>query len=252
MKIYLNYDDILNFSLIWLVHEIFTTLAGNGEKGPFFVKTKSPKLTLNLFSPESGYICYVPILKNSTTKDIGPAERSMIAYLYYMVNIAQFLRPGDFLLFDGESSFRTAAVQQWMKKYKLNPIVIEPSQLHQFLNPCDNHFHSVFKLSYYRSLSKLNCSHISDEKKLLLAFQCYHAISRDSIISMFRKCGLITNQNKRDVILKLVAEGLEPVGASNLHKVNLMSYLRWCKNCDLVSLCSSISKDILVSIGLCI
>ncbi len=207
---------------------------------------------MNLFSEdEDAYICYTPVMKDHLRKDQRPAERGMLAYLYFMVNISGYLSPGDYLLFDGEASFRTEAVLELMRKYSLHPLVIEPSQLHQFLSPCDNHFHSIFKLSYYRAVSKETTSILSNEKKILLAFQCYQAIGHESIISMFQKCGLLpTTKDQRDVVLDLMSEGLKSIRSSDMHQRNLVSYLKWCDDSDLLCLCSSITADMLKSIGL--
>jgi hypothetical protein len=167
-----------------------------------------------------------------------------------MVNVARYLSVGDYLLFDGEASFRTEAVQRLMSSYSLNPLVIEPSQLHQLISPCDNHFHSILKLSYYRLVSQESTSVISDEKKLLMAFQCYRRIGSDTILSMFRKCGLLTLRDKRTVVMELIAESVKSVRSSDTHRSNLLCYLRWCDENNFISLCSSLTPDISRAAGL--
>jgi hypothetical protein len=236
-----------------LVHEIWTTLAANGDKGPFFVRTKNPKLVdSRVFDgQDDAYLSYVPILRDASKKDMAPAERGMYAYLFYMVNIARFIKEGDVLLFDGEASFRTPGVRQLMTEFGVVPLVIEPSSLHQLLSPADNSFHSLFKLSYFHLLSNENRSSITEEEKLQLAYKCYHAIDSDSIISMFRRCGLLRTEEGLDsVVLKLMSEGICAVGKSRSHRENLRMYLKWCIRTDNFSCCSSITADLLHSVGL--
>lgn len=236
-----------------LVNEIWTTLAANGQKGPFFVRTKNLKLAAsNVFEGlDDAYLSYVPKLRDSSKKDMAPAERGMYAYLFYMVKIAGFLKDGDILLFDGEASFRTPGVRKMMTEFGIVPIVIEPSSLHQLLSPADNSFHSLFKISYYRLLSNQNRSAISEVEKLKLAYTCYHAIESDSIISMFRRCGLLpTEEDLESVVLKLMSEGICAIGKSRFHRKSLQMYLKWCGESNNISCCSSITPELLRLVGL--
>jgi hypothetical protein len=61
------------FGLI-LAHEIWTTLAANGEKGPFFIGTKDPKIAaLNLFyGQDDAHVSYVPVIKDQKGKNTKP------------------------------------------------------------------------------------------------------------------------------------------------------------------------------------
>lgn len=57
---------------------MWTTLAGNGDKGPFFLQTKDPRISaLNVFADaDDAYVSYVPIVKSPTTKkNIRPGTR---------------------------------------------------------------------------------------------------------------------------------------------------------------------------------
>lgn len=228
-------------------------MAANGEKGPFFVRTKNPKLAhSDLFSDvDDAYLSYVPKLLDGNKKDMAPAERGMYAYLFYMAKIARFLKEGDVLLFDGEASFRTAGVRQLMNECGIIPIVIEPSSLHQLLSPSDNNFHSLLKISYFRLLSNENRSAITEEEKLKLVYKCYHAIEPSSIISMFRRCGLLpSDESLESVVLKLMSEGITVIGKSQLHRANLRKFLGWCLNTNNLHLCSAITAELLRSVGL--
>jgi hypothetical protein len=97
-----------------------------------------------------------------------PGERSMLAYCRYMIDIAQFIQDGDMLIFDGEKSFTTDAVQNFLSSRGVMPFVFRPSCLHQFLNPCDNNFHSLFKMSYYRLISHENFRQISVQVQFII------------------------------------------------------------------------------------
>jgi hypothetical protein len=150
-----------------LAHEIWSTLCADGSKSPFFVQTKEAKVAaMNIFSGRQDcHMSYVPIIKHPTTKkNMRPGvsrltllqspsdsrgERGMMAYLEHMTNVAGYLRQGDFLLFDGEKSFNTPLVKSWLEAHGIHSFVLEPSVLHQFINPCDNNYHSLFKLAYY-------------------------------------------------------------------------------------------------------
>lgn len=237
-----------------VANEIWTTLCADGRKGPFFVGTKDPKVAaLDIFTGMNAHISYVPILKNPVTKkNIRPAERSMMAYLDYMINEAGFLEPGDFLLFDGERSFSTPLVQQFLESHGVFPLVIKPSLLHQLLSPADNNFHSYFKLSYYRRLSQRNSSTISIAEKLVLAKQSYDAVSSSTIRALFRRCGLVkSDADKRTVVYDLMFECIRALNKhQQLHKNALAAYLKWCMTNNLTFLYSSLTREQLKMAGL--
>jgi hypothetical protein len=241
------------FFLTFLVHEIWTTLAADGSKGPFFVRTKNAKLKADVFQNENdAYLCYVPVLKSEKARDSTPAERGMLAYIYYNVNISRYLRIGDVLLFDGEKSFQTPAVKRMLRQYGIIGIVIKPSELHQLLSPADNHFHALFKLAYYRLLSHQNVSSMTDEEKLKLALQCYRAIDGETVVSMFRKCGLLADprQDLETTLWKLISEGIGAVEKCQSHRRNLLCFLRWCLQNKKTNLCGAINEILLTSIGI--
>lgn len=228
-------------------------MSGDGSKGPFYVRTKDPRLASSTVFANSSdaYLSYVPVIRDSNNRDMAPAERGMLAYLFYMVYVAGYLKRGDVLLFDGEASFRTPGVKQLMAECGIVPLVIEPPCLHQLLSPADNHFHSILKLSYYRLLSNQNLSSISEEEKLKLVHECYNAIDDVSVTSMFRKCGLLlsADDDPGTVVCKLMSEGIGAIGKSPEHRRNLLSFLTWCRETDNQSSCSGITETLLRSIG---
>lgn len=247
--------DVSYFTSYSLANEIWTTLCADGRKGPFFVGTKDPKLaSMDVFAGvEDAFVSYVPIVKNPVTKkNVRPAERSMLAYLDYMINEAGFLEPGDFLLFDGELSFSTPLVQTFLETHGVFPLVIKPSLLHQLLSPSDNNFHAYFKLSYYRRLSQRNSSTISIAEKLMLAKQSYDGIHDYTIRALFRRCGLVkSNEDKRTIVYNLMFESIRGLNKhQQLHKNALAAYLKWCSMNNLKNLYSSLTRERLKMAGM--
>lgn len=230
-------------------------LSAAGTVGPFYVQTKSPKVAAaNPFdlNADNARIALVPLVKNPVTKkNIRPGEAGMKAFLDFMIYEARFFNTGDVLLSDGEKAFNTPLIQEYLKDHEITLFVIEPSFLHQFMNPCDNHFHSLFKLSYYREIANKNHQHVSVEEKFRVAKKCWDKIDQDTILQMFRKCGLVnTGESKRSIIMNLMYEGISCLGKHNdFHRNNLLSYLEWCKDNNLEHLASSLSADMLKIAG---
>ncbi len=238
-------------------HEIWTTLRADGVKGPFFVQSKDQSL-LNIFEdqdPHEAYISIIPSdsLENKTKKQYSrPAEKGMVLYLYYMIRIVKFFTPGTLIVSDGEKCFQTPLVQQILANHKIYFIVIKPSVLHQLMNPCDNNFHSCFKLGYYRKISNYEEGSISLKEKFHLAKKSYEEISETSVARMFIHCGLTgSNVHPREKILNLMFEGIRALNKKNsYHQKCLISYLKWCKLNNLVHLCSSLNPLILDLLGI--
>lgn len=235
--------------------EIWTTLTANGTKGPFFVQSKDKKFaTLDAFEPSDyAHVSYLPRVINPTTKkDTRPGERGFLQYLDYMINSAKYFRFGDLILCDGERAFHTAKVHDYLASYNIQLILIEPPIYHQFINPCDNHFHSLFKTSYYRLISHENYREISLIEKLRLAQQCFEAIGEEDIRNMFIRCGLLESDlSSRDVLSALVFEGFGCENKSlDRHRRQLEAYLQWCEDCGFPFLSSSLTEDMLRYAGL--
>jgi hypothetical protein len=207
--IYLNY--LICFCSNDLAHEIWTTLSGDGRVGPFFVRTKEQRLAeMSIFDDdEDGYICHIPVLQaKGKTKNISCGERATLGYLRYMIYEKQFLKDGDILVIDGESSLYTSVVQEYLSDHGIYSFVL-PSALHQLMNPCDNSFHSIFKQRYYRLISNANDGNMNVREKFRLAKQCYHEISEQSISKMFIRCGLVpSDEDKQTIITSLMCEGV--------------------------------------------
>lgn len=221
-----------------LAHEIWTTLSGDGTKGPFFVRTSEKKLAemkIFLYQPDA-FLSYVPILTDpKSKKNISPGERATLAYLRYMIIESKFIEPGDILIVDAESALSTDIVQRYLFQNRIYPFVL-PSTHHQLLNPCDNSFHSLFKQRYYREISSINYGNIAVKEKFNLAKKCYHDISVDAVEGMFRRCGLINSErSKRSIVVSLACEGISSLEKhNNHHKLCLLTFLKWCRTNNLL------------------
>jgi hypothetical protein len=154
-----------------------------------------------------------------------------------MICEAGFIKPGDVLLVDGEKALMTPYVQRYLEDFGIIPFVF-PSAVHQLLNPCDNSFHSVMKMSYYRMVSNTN-SIIDLKMKFRMALTAYESIGSDIVTSMFGKCGLIpTAEDKLTIAKTLLCEGLTTLDANDQkHKKALLKYLIWCRENDRYYLC---------------
>jgi hypothetical protein len=217
-------------------------LCGNGKVGPFFVRTKERKIKeMDIFSEdEDGYVCFVPVITaQGKSKNISCGERATLAYLRFMIHEKKFLRNGDVLIIDGESALCTDVVQEYLSQHQIYPFTL-PSALHQLMNPCDNSFHSIFKQRYYRLISNSDEGNIGVKQKFLLAKQCFHEISEESISNMFLRCGLIpSDRNNHTIVTSLMCEGISNLDNHNQHhKKCLLAFLKWCKYNNLRHLCS--------------
>lgn len=207
---------------------------------------------------ENARICFIPAEGPVNEKRKGkkvyvrPAEKGMLLYLNYMINVARFFKRRTLLICDGERCFRTPLVNSFLEENGIFMMVITPSVLHQLINPCDNDFHSVFKSKFYRVISNRNEPTISVKEKLLLAKDCYENISSLSIKNMFVKCGLTDlDENKTDVLAKLVSEGIKCLGKNEeYHRKNLICYLKWCVENHHEDLCSSLTRPMMKFFGL--
>lgn len=228
--------QLLILFLKYSAHEVWTTLVADGTTGPFFIRTSEASLAeKEIFDDgQDGYICHVPILKaNNSKQNISPGERATFSYLFYMINQKKMIKPGDLIIIDGESSLCTENVQKYLSDQSIYLFVL-PSALHQFLNPCDNSFHSIFKQRYYRTISNMNTGSISVKEKFQIAEKCFHSISKETIIKMFDRCGLSGGKEKRDVVTGLMFEGIESLeNHDQYHKKCLLNFLQWVKTNDL-------------------
>lgn len=222
-----------------LAHEIWTTLAGDGRIGTFFVRTGDSKLSeISIFSEDDdACVHFIPVITNSkSNRNISPGERATLAYFRYMLYESKFIKPGDLVIIDAESALCTNVVQEYLFQHQVYPFVL-PSAHHQLLNPCDNSFHSLFKQRYYRIISNINSGNIDVKEKLNIARQCFHEIGKETVAGMFLKCGLVpSDKSKRAVVSHLMCEGISSLdGRNDYHKICLLEFLKWCKANNLIS-----------------
>ncbi len=83
-----HYYFTLRYSLliIYLAHEVWTTLSGDGRIGTFYVRTGERKLAeMNIFhEDDDAHLSYIPVLLNSKTKkNISPGESYSCLFAIY-------------------------------------------------------------------------------------------------------------------------------------------------------------------------
>lgn len=222
------------------MEEVWTTIAADGSRGPFYVNTSRASLcAMNIFDGIDAKLNYVPPLVNHLGRNVAPGERGALSYFQYMVEVAQYFKDGDLIIHDAEAALDTESVQLYLARFGIVTFVL-PTTLHQFLSPLDNNFHSLLKLKYFRLVSDGNYATIDEKEKLELANLCYHDIGSDVIRSLFEKCGLVGTLDKRERVCQLMCESLRVLGNhSEFHKSNLLCFLKWCQENSLeYELCS--------------
>jgi hypothetical protein len=201
-------------------HVVYTGLKGDGTILPFYVE--STKYLGNIFNDESyGYIN--TIAKNKTRR----GEESAMEYIIFLHSHG-LIRGDDLLLFDGEKCFSTEKMEFLLFRMRVMSLVIQPPVLHQLLSPCDNYFHGLFKLNYYRKISNLSSSLISIKTQLQIAAECYHSISRETVRNMFSKCGLLGG-NKKNIVLDLINDGIHYSKHKDIQLQNLQIFFKWIR-----------------------
>jgi len=212
-------------------HVGYTALRADGTKFPFYVETSDRNLILCNFENilgNDGFVAFVA--KNQRRR----AEFGFLCFLEYMC-LNKHLRRGDILIFDGEKTFVTELITEFFSKHGIFYFPIKPAVLHALLNPCDNAFHSRFKLSYNRKISR--CNAITYEEKFRMARDCYNEISRDSVRSWFNTCGIWSDSKDFEaIVLNLVNEGIrsQKGGKRKFHQHNLQVFIQWCRENNLV------------------
>jgi hypothetical protein len=122
---------------------IYTLVVADGSTGPFYCVTNAKKISASVIPDDNGKVCVMP-------KTERKGERSMLAYLEWAV-ARRTLVEGDVLLMDNEGSFKTPWVQDFMESRGITPLYFPP-YLGSIMNPCDNSFHSTFKLAFQKLL----------------------------------------------------------------------------------------------------
>jgi len=206
-------------------HIVYTALRGDGSRCPFYVQTNNRHLALSqpgLNQTARGFLGYVP---RSFKR---PGEAGFKKYLEYLIQ-HKVLKPRSLLIFDGEKAFTTPLIQQFMRKHKIYPFPIRPSLLHQLLNPCDNSFHSVLKAKYNQEISDRSSDIISIAEKMRIAESCYYGISKESVVDMFKKCGIFGG-NPQEIVAHSVNECIKySRGKSRtLYQTCLLAFVEWC------------------------
>jgi hypothetical protein len=195
---------------------IYTLVVADGSTGPFYCVTNAKKISASVIPDDNGKVCVMP-------KTERKGERSMLAYLEWAV-ARRTLVEGDVLLMDNEGSFKTPWVQDFMESRGITPLYFPP-YLGSIMNPCDNSFHSTFKLAFQKLL--VTKGTVSTEEKIKLAYEAYQSISDESIVNMFHHVGIL-GKNPRRALETLFKEGcVPPAKWKRAHAGCYAQYRKW-------------------------
>lgn len=131
---------------------------------------------------------------------------------------------GDVLLTDNEKCWTGAEFQERLKENDITHLCFPP-QLGHLMNPCDNSFHSSYKLKIQQRL--IDHPQLTREEKLRIIEASYYDCSETNIQALFKHCG-ITEGTPTKTMRRLVSEGVRPtVKFADLHAHQLDEYKKW-------------------------
>jgi hypothetical protein len=192
--------------------------------GPLYLETTVKKHSLTNVNSEFAYIKYL------SKKEKRRGEKGSLLFLETCVEY-NYLNPGDVLITDNESSFKTKSVKKFLKKHKIINLYF-PSYMNHLMNPCDNYFHASMKRRYWTSID----SHIklTIQQKVDKIREAYYSEKESSIINYFKNCGIIGDKDPSVVINHLLREGLFPAKKfQSLHIRQLDNYVKWLTNYEI-------------------
>ncbi len=203
---------------------MYSFLVADGTVGPLYLETNVKNHTLSNLNSEYGYKKYL----SRSSKKRG--EKGMLLFLRTCVE-DNYLNPGDVLMTDNESSFKTKSVTKYLKRHRIN-VIYFPSYMNHLMNPCDNYFHSSLKRRYWSSIDGIE--KLSIETKIDKIRNSYYAEKESSIINYFRNCGIIGNTTPAEAVQHLLNEGLFPAKKyESLHIKQLNNYVKWVTNSEI-------------------
>jgi len=207
---------------------MYSMLVADGTLGPFYLETSVKKYAeFGNAGTRYGFIKYLK------KKEFRRGEAGYLAYLQTCVD-HHYLNPGDLLLSDNESSFKTEKVKNFLEKNQIHYLYF-PSYLNHLMNPCDNYFHASIKRKYWRSVD--NLKNLPFQKKVDLIRNAFFSENETSIVKYFENCGIIGNTKPNDVLKHLFSEGLFPAKKFKfMHNQQLEDYIKWKTNGKLETL----------------
>lgn len=198
---------------------MYSLLVADGTLGPLYLETNTKKYAefVNV-KTDYGYIVYRP--KNEKKR----GEKGMLDFLLTCVRDG-YLNPGDLLLTDNESSFKTDKVLKYVKKNKFD-IDYFVSHLNHLMSPNDNYYHSSLKRRYWNSIDCVK--NLNFQMKVDKIRDSFYAEKESSIRNYFRNCGIIGEEDPKHVMKRLCSEGLFPAEKFEfLHNRQLEEYIKW-------------------------
>jgi transposase len=208
---------------------MYSLLVANGTLGPIYIESTVKKHVLGYkMKKEVGNV--VHLAKNTTRR----GETGCLKFIKTCIK-NETLIPGDLLLTDNEASFKTEAVKKLLKENEIL-VMYFPSYLNHLMSPCDNYFHSSMKRRYWWTIN--NKVNITYNEKIEAITKAYFAETEDSIINYFKNCGIIGTKKPKEVMKKLLKEGLFPKKRFHeLHNEQILSYIKYksegtCQNLE--------------------
>jgi hypothetical protein len=108
-----------------------------------------------------------------------------------------------------------------------------PPGLGHLTDPCDNNFHSEDKNRYYNIISGLNLSELGFKDKCESIHSAYFNGKEDSIINYFFRCGILGDEDPKEIGRRLLSEGFYPSSKfTEVHDRQLREYNNWKLDSD--------------------
>lgn len=128
------------------------------------------------------------------------------------------------LLTDNEKCWKGAEFSSLLKENSITHLRF-PALLGHLMNPCDNSFHSSYKLKIQQKL--VNFPNVTRAEKLRIIESSYYDCGELNVQALFKHCG-ITDGNPVKSIRRLVTEGVHPAEKfADLHAHQLDEYKKW-------------------------
>ena len=197
---------------------LYVMLVADGSVGPFYYSTKDKKFTEPIFGHKDGIV-------EISEQGRGFGGTSYRKYLRELIK-RKYLIPGDLVLLDNESTFKSHVSQQILTKHQID-FKYFPTGLGSIANPCDNSFNADLKQSFYQLMAIRNDP--STQAKMSIAEQSYWQISDQSVGNMFRHCGLIERDPKKQAHV-LLNEGAAPIYRKmKIHRRQIVAFVQWAE-----------------------
>jgi len=201
---------------------VYTMLVGNGTIGKVYIESQVAKKVENVrVNSDKAHVTF-------THKDqVRRGEVGYLKFLKWAVK-EKLLVPGDVLISDNESSFKTEKVEEYLERNDITPLNF-PSYMGHLMNPCDNYFHASAKFRYWQLISKIY--DLDYQSKIDAIVSSYYGERKESILAYLENCGLRGERDPVQVVRHLLKEGLFPRDKfESIHNEQLQTYIEWRSN----------------------